>query len=80
MKPGAGRTRVGGRYGDDTLVVAVQAPAVDGRATRAALKALADALGCRAREVTLVSGVASRSKVVEIPDDRLEHFRQLLGG
>jgi uncharacterized protein YggU (UPF0235/DUF167 family) len=59
---------VGGRYGDDTLVVAVQAPAVDGRATQAALKALAEALGCRLADVTLVSGATSRTKVIEVPD------------
>ena len=68
MKPGAGRTRVGGRYGDAALVVAVQVPAVDGRATAAALEALAKALGCPSRDVTLVSGTTSRTKVVEVPD------------
>ncbi len=69
MKPGAGRTRVGGRYGDAALVVAVQVPAVDGRATAAALAALAKALGCPSRDVTLVSGATSRTKVVEVPDE-----------
>lgn len=70
---------MGGRYGDDALVVAVQAPAVDGRATAAALKALADALGCVPRDVSLVSGATSRTKAVEIPDDLLARFRELLG-
>lgn len=69
---------MGGRYGDDTLVVAVQAPAVDGRATQAALKALAKALGCRAPEVTLVSGATSRTKLVEVPDDSSARLRELL--
>jgi uncharacterized protein len=77
VKPGAGRTRVGGRYGDDVLVVAVQAPAVDGRATAAALKALAEALGVPAREVELVSGATSRTKLVEIPDDCAGRFADL---
>lgn len=70
---------MGGRYGDDALVVAVQAPAVDGRATAAALKALAKALGCVSREVSLVSGATSRTKAVEIPDDLTARFRELLG-
>jgi uncharacterized protein YggU (UPF0235/DUF167 family) len=78
VKPGAGRTRVGGRYGDAALVVAVQAPAVDGRATAAALKALAKALGCPSREVTLVSGATNRTKVVEVPDDLAERLQDLL--
>ncbi len=69
---------MGGRYGDATLVVAVQAPAVDGRATAAALKALAKALGKPVREVTLVSGATSRTKLVELPEDSSERFQQLL--
>ncbi len=59
---------MGGRYGVDALVVAVQAPAVDGRATEAALVALAKALGCPRRMVELVSGATRRSKLVEVPD------------
>ena len=78
VRPGAGRTRDGGRYGNDALVVAVQAPAVDGRATSAALKALAKALGCRAAEVSVVTGATSRTKVVQIPDEAAAVFRQLL--
>jgi uncharacterized protein len=69
VKPGASRTRVGGAhdgpYGP-ALVVAVTAPAVDGRATEAALAAVADALGVRRRDVTLRSGPASRDKLVDI--------------
>jgi uncharacterized protein YggU (UPF0235/DUF167 family) len=65
VRPGASRTRVGGAYAD-ALVVAVGARAVDGRATEAALAALADALGVRRRQVRLVTGATSRDKVVEI--------------
>ena len=65
VKPGAGRTRVGGEhYG--SLVVAVAQRAVDGRATEAALVALAEAFGVRRRDVTLVTGATSRTKVVDI--------------
>lgn len=67
VKPGASRTRVGGRHGD-RLVVAVQERAVDGAATEAALVALAEALGVRRRHVTLVAGATSRDKVVEVDD------------
>ncbi|KWW99819.1 uncharacterized protein LI90_1458 [Carbonactinospora thermoautotrophica] len=56
---------VGGSHGD-TLVVAVSARAVEGKATEAALRALADALGLRRRDLRLVTGVTSRDKVVEI--------------
>lgn len=68
VRPGAGRTAVGGVH-DGALVVRVSERAVDGRATRAALAALASALGVRPRQVTLVSGATSRTKVVEIPDE-----------
>lgn len=65
VKPGAARTRVGGMYGE-AMVVAVPARAVDGKATEAALVALAEALGVRPRDVRLVTGATSRTKVVEV--------------
>jgi uncharacterized protein YggU (UPF0235/DUF167 family) len=79
VKPGAGRTVVGGRY-DDALVVRVSERAVDGKATDAALRALADALGVRRADVRLVTGATSRTKVVEIDNagDAAERFRDLL--
>jgi uncharacterized protein YggU (UPF0235/DUF167 family) len=63
VKPGASRTRVGGDHAG-ALVVAVAQRAVDGRATEAALAALAEAVGVRRR--SLVTGAAHRTKVVEI--------------
>lgn len=68
VKPGASRTRVGGRHGD-RLVVAVSARAVDGAATAAAIEAVAGALVVRPRFVSLVSGATSRDKVVEVADE-----------
>ena len=72
VKPGASRARVGGAYGageDARLIVAVTAKAVDGKATEAALAAVAEALGVRRRSVRLVTGVTSRDKVVEVDAD-----------
>lgn len=69
VKSGASRTKVGGTYGTEgALVVAVQERAVDGKATEAALKALATALGVPGRGIRLVSGAASRDKIVELLD------------
>ena len=68
VRPGAGRTVVGGRHGDHVLVVAVRERAVDGAATESALKALAQALGLRRRQVLLVTGRTARTKVVELTD------------
>jgi uncharacterized protein len=57
---------VGGTYGDMVLVVRVAARAVDGKATEAALAAVADAFGVPRRAATLVSGSTSRTKVVDV--------------
>jgi hypothetical protein len=78
VRPGASRTAVGGSY-DGQLVVKVGARAVDGAATDAVLRAVADALGLRPYEVTLVSGATSRTKVLEVPDGLQEQVAQLLG-
>jgi uncharacterized protein YggU (UPF0235/DUF167 family) len=65
VRPGAGRTAVGGEH-DGALVVRVGARAVDGRATEAALAAVAEAFGVRRSAVTLVTGATSRTKVVDV--------------
>lgn len=70
VKPGSARTAVGGRHGEgDTLVVSVTARAVDGKATEAALRAVAAAFEVRRGDVSLVTGATSRDKVVEIDGD-----------
>lgn len=76
VKPGSSRSRVGGRFDGPygpALVIAVNAPAVDGRATEAARRALAKALGIRPAAVTLRAGAASRDKLflVERPEPSL---------
>ena len=65
MTPGSARTAVGGQRGD-ALVIRVTAKPVAGAATRAALRAAAAAFGVPASDVTLVTGTASRDKVIEI--------------
>jgi len=76
VRPGAARTRVGGRHGD-ALVVAVSERAADGRATGACLRALAEAFGVRPAAVTLVTGARSRTKIVEIDIDTREGVARL---
>jgi uncharacterized protein (TIGR00251 family) len=65
VSPASSRTSVGGRRGD-ALVVRVTRAAVDGRATAAALDALAQAVGVRRGDVRLVRGATSRDKIVAI--------------
>ena len=79
VRPGSGRTVVGGEH-DGALVVRVAAPAVDGRATEAALTAVAGAFGVRRRAVTLVSGPTSRTKVVDVDGADPAVLARLLAG
>ena len=63
VRPNASRNKVGGTAGDPPrLVVAVQAPAVDGKANVAVIKELASAFGLRVRDFTIVHGELSRDK------------------
>jgi len=64
----AGTNGAAGTHGA-ALVVAVTERAVDGKATEAALRAVAAAFGVKRRDVTLVTGAASRDKVVEVDGD-----------
>ena len=88
VKPGASRPKVGGQYGDGSdghapiLIVSVAARAVDGAATEAVLKAVAKAFDLRRADVDLVSGMTSRTKVLELvggDQDLSTRLAQLLG-
>jgi uncharacterized protein YggU (UPF0235/DUF167 family) len=81
VRPGAGRTRVGGCYDGPhgpALIVAVGAPAVDGKATEAVRRALADALGVRPGDVALRLGATSRDKVFTVDADGAAVRRRLV--
>ena len=78
VRPGSTRPGVGGEQGG-ALVVRVSAPAVDGRATQAALAAVAAAFGVRRDAVTLVTGKTSRTKVVEVAGGDPRVLADLLG-
>ena len=65
VHPRSSRAGVDGVHGD-ALRVRVNAPPVDGAANVAVIEVLAKALGVPKRSITIVSGSASRSKVVEI--------------
>ena len=61
---------MGGTVGDPPrLVVAVQAPAVDGKANQAVIKELANAFGLRARDFTIVFGELGRDKRIIVEGD-----------
>jgi uncharacterized protein (TIGR00251 family) len=78
VKPRASRTAVGGRRGA-ALVVAVNAPPVEGKANEAVRRALAEAFGVRREQVVIVSGERARDKVVEIDPGDGQRLAELLG-
>ncbi|CAN2227186.1 COG1872 Uncharacterized conserved protein [Candidatus Nanopelagicaceae bacterium] len=70
VRPNSSRNKVGGSVGEPPrLVVAVQAPAVDGKANQAVIKELASAFGIRARDFTIVYGELGRDKRLLIEGD-----------
>jgi hypothetical protein len=79
VRPGSARPAVGGCYGG-ALVVRVSAPAVDGRATAAALAAIAASFGVRADAVRLVTGATSRTKIVDVDGADQAVLDRLLAG
>jgi uncharacterized protein (TIGR00251 family) len=65
VSPGATTQGVAGRHGD-AWKVRVSAPAEGGRANEAVVRLLAETLGVRRRDVTLVSGHGGREKIVRL--------------
>lgn len=70
VHPGSSRAKVGGWHAEPgherVLGVWVTQRAVDGKATQAALDAVAAALGVNRQAVRLVHGAKSRVKMVEV--------------
>jgi uncharacterized protein YggU (UPF0235/DUF167 family) len=65
VMPGSTRPGVGGER-DGALLVRVSERAVEGRATAAALDAVAAAFGVPRGSAALVSGATSRTKVIDV--------------
>ncbi|MCB0973904.1 MAG: DUF167 domain-containing protein [Actinobacteria bacterium] len=68
VKPRSKRPFVGGSWGQDTLIVSVAAPAVDGKANAAVVAALSEALNVTLRQVHIVAGHRVRIKLIEVLD------------
>jgi hypothetical protein len=71
VRPAAHRPAVGGHWDGKlgpALIVAVTAPAVDGKANEAVRRVLADALSIHRRQITIVTGARSRDKLVAVAD------------
>ncbi len=66
VQPGAKRAGLRGWLSDGALKLAVAAPPEGGRANRALAELLGKALGIRSRDVRVVQGAGSRSKLIEV--------------
>jgi uncharacterized protein (TIGR00251 family) len=78
VRPNASRNKVSGTAGDPPrLVVAVQAPAVDGKANAAVIKELASAFGLRIRDFTIVHGELTRDKRLLVKGNETEITKRL---
>jgi uncharacterized protein len=77
VHPGSPRPGIGGEHAG-ALIVRVSAPAVDGRATEAALTSVATAFGVRRSAVTLVAGAASRTKIIDVAGGSQDVLTRLL--
>lgn len=76
-RPGASRTEIAG-YHNGALAVRVAAPPEKGRANRALLAFLAEALDLRPRDLEIVAGAAGRDKLVRVRGlDEAELARRL---
>jgi uncharacterized protein (TIGR00251 family) len=65
LQPRGGRNEIVGMR-EETLVVRVAAPPVDGRANAALCKLIAQRAGVPRTSVTLVAGERSRDKLIEV--------------
>ena len=78
VHPGSARPGVGGDHAG-ALIVRVAARAVEGKATEAALAAVAAAFGVRRHAVSLVSGASARTKTVDVAGGDPAVLTALLG-
>ena len=62
------------------IVIRLKAPPVDGEANGALVKFVARKLGVRQRDVTLVRGLTSRSKWIQVAGMAAQQVRQALLG
>ncbi|HEU4585090.1 MAG TPA: DUF167 domain-containing protein [Gemmatimonadaceae bacterium] len=77
VQPRASRSKVAGVRGG-ALLLRVAAPPVDGAANEELVRLLAGWLGVARRDVSIVGGAASRSKLVDVRGVSVEAVRSLV--
>ena len=76
LQPRASKNEIAGVQGV-SLKVRVTAPPVDGLANEALIDSLSQALTIPRRNVCIISGLTSRTKVIEVREIELEKILQL---
>ncbi|HMH11730.1 MAG TPA: DUF167 domain-containing protein [Edaphobacter sp.] len=77
VHPGARRNAVSGVH-DGAVKISLTTPPVDGRANEALIAFVAELLGLPKGRVSLVAGVASRTKVLRVTGRSAEEVRTAL--
>jgi len=78
VRPNSSRNKVGSSVGEPPrLQVAVQAPAVDGKANSALIKELALAFNLKSRDFTIVHGELARDKRLLVKGDENKLAKRL---
>lgn len=72
VQPNARRDAFAGLWNDTHIKVALNAPAVDGKANDALIDFLADSLGFKKKNIFIVTGQTSRCKIIliEMTDEK----------
>ena len=76
VTPGAKRNAIDGVWNETHLKIALQAPAVDGKANEALIDFLSELLKVKKKNIFIVTGQTSRCKVIliEQADERTEEW------
>ena len=77
--PRASKNEVSGRHGD-AVKIRLTAPPVEGAANQALINFLADTLGVRKNQIEILSGHASRDKIVCVVGMTPQEVEERLGG
>ncbi len=77
VQPGAHRSAIVGLWNKEFLKIALQAPAVDGKANEALIVFLSDLLTIKKSSIFIVTGKTSRCKLVRI-ETNLENIEEKL--
>ncbi len=77
VQPGASKNEIQG-FQDDVLRIKLTAPPVEGKANKALIALLADALRLSKSSITIVTGQSGREKLVEVEGLSVDELRRRL--